>query len=124
MIRSWVNLRCLSIRSWMGGECRFCHTDTCDNRPPSPLWTLSLLGHSHRSLRCSNKQCVSMLCLLAEPPPPHVGQRGPRSPMPPSAKLWARGQTLSCVPLLISCLTARGGVCFCRKSITSYSSPV
>lgn len=54
-------------------------------------------------------QCSSVLCLLAETPPPHAGRRGPRSLTPLFAKLWARGQTLSCVPLLISCTAARGG---------------
>lgn len=49
---------------------------------------------------------VSILCLLAEPPPPHV----PLSLMPPCAKPWAGGQTRSCVPPSISCPTASGRV--------------
>lgn len=90
---------CLSIRPWMDGFGGGAGFVAVTHERPTHLWSVSLLGHSH----WSHKQRVSILCLLAQPPPPHVWW----SLLPPAAKLWARGQTLSCVPLVISCPSAR-----------------
>ena len=59
------------------------------------LWRVSLLARSHS---------VSMLNLHL-----HMWGSGASVPDGPSVPNWARGQPLSCVPLLISCRSARGG---------------